>query len=254
MTTIHLIDGEKGGTGKSWMARTMHHVFDTHNVAFFGIDADIVNPSYHNIYPDVQLIPFTPNANSEANFQAIFELAEAADVIVNLPPQAHAGMVQWFAMTDFIAMAQQRGITIKKWWISDGEEESYHCFLKSLAAHPNGIQHVLVQNHGRCRHWNYFEHHELIQAAIRHHQIPVIELPRMHDQFRIVINHQRLDFEAALKLPQFGFVGRANIAHYLKHATAALKIGGAFGQPSDQAMLMARSPMPPHQDAPFSIA
>jgi DNA-binding NtrC family response regulator len=24
-TTINFIDGEKGGTGKSWVARTLHH-------------------------------------------------------------------------------------------------------------------------------------------------------------------------------------------------------------------------------------
>jgi uncharacterized glyoxalase superfamily protein PhnB len=244
MTTIHFIDGEKGGTGKSWFARTMHHTFATRDITFLGVDADTANPTYRNIYQDARQIPFSLERRSEDMADAIFQLARNADLIVNLPAQVHQAVFRWMQTKDVIVMAKKYDITIKKWWLSDGENDSLYLFLTSLHAYGDGIQHIFVQNEGRCKEWEYFDTHGETQAALRRHQVPVVQLPELSDFRRIRINAERLTFADALVFEEFGILGQAQIGRYLQEAEVAIKAAGAFGAPSDQAMAIARSTMP----------
>lgn len=244
MTTIHLIDGEKGGTGKSWFARTMHHTFATRGITFFGVDADTANPTYRNIYPDARQIPFSIEKRSEDMADAIFQLARNSDLIVNLPAQAHQAVFRWIETKDVIVMAKKYDITIKKWWLSDGEDDSLHLFLTSLTAYGEGIQHIFVQNEGRCTEWEYFDTHGETQTALRKYQVPVVQLPELGDFRRIRVNAERLTFADALAFEDFGILGQAQIGKYLQLAEQAIVAGGAFGEPTDKAMTVARSAMP----------
>ena len=86
-TTINFIDGEKGGTGKSWFARTLHHLFVCRKLSFLGIESDTANPTYQNIYPDSSQIPFSIREKDCDLADQIFELAREANLIINLPAQ-----------------------------------------------------------------------------------------------------------------------------------------------------------------------
>jgi hypothetical protein len=245
MTTIHLIDGEKGGTGKSWVARTMHHIFQERLVAFVGVDADMSNPTYFNVYERaVEKIPFSTDPKLEDLADAIFQRAIDGDVLVSLPAQVHKALLHWMNSKDVPKMAAERGITIKKWWVSDGEDDSIHLFLNSLAECGSLVQHIFVQNQGRCEEWEYFNTHAQIQQAIRDRHVPIILFPQLGQLRRIEINAKRMTFETALTYPSFGILGHSQISRYLKVAEEALVAGGAFGEPSEAAMAIANSPMP----------
>jgi hypothetical protein len=250
MTTIHFIDGEKGGTGKSWFARTMHHTFATRGITFLGVDADTANPTYRNIYPDARQIPFSIEKRSEDMADAIFQLARNSDLIVNLPAQAHQAVFRWIETKDVIVMAKKHDITINKWWLSDGEDDSLHLFLTSLKACGDGIQHIFVQNQGRCTEWEYFDTHGDTQAALRKYQVPVVQLPELGDFRRIRVNAERLTFADALAFEDFGILGQAQIGRYLQLAEQTIVAGGAFGKPTDEAMAIARSDIPAMIDEP----
>jgi hypothetical protein len=245
VSTIHLIDGEKGGTGKSWVARTMHHILQKRGIAFVGVDADMSNPTYYNVYSrTVEQIPFSLDRKSEDMADEIFQQAIEADVIVSLPAQVHKPLLHWMLSKDVPKIGQEKGITIKKWWISDGEDDSIHLFLSSLAQCDPLVQHIFVQNQGRCDEWEYFDTHARIQQAIRDHKIPVIQFPQLGQLRRIRMNAERMTFEAALVSPEFGILGQAQVSRYLQTAEAALEHGGAFGEPTAEAMSLAQTPMP----------
>jgi hypothetical protein len=244
MPTLHLVDGEKGGTGKSWVARTMHHVFEAQKIPFIGVEADTANPTYKNVYADVLQIPFGIDPKTADLADAIFQHAAKSDVIVNLPAQSHYAVHQWFSTKDVARLAQEHKITVKKWWISDGEDDSIHLFLKSIAAHDPSIQHIFLRNLGRCDEWEYFDTHQEIQQAIRAHRVPVIAFPVLGQLRRIRINAERMTFEQALSAPTFGILGQAQVSLYLKNAAQVFQDAGAFGEPSERSMATANLPMP----------
>ena len=227
-TTINFIDGEKGGTGKSWFARTLHHLFVCRKLSFLGIESDTANPTYQNIYPDSSQIPFSIREKDCDLADQIFELAREANLIINLPAQVHVGLSQWLLDKDVITIAPKYNITIKKWWVSDGEEDSIQLFINSVTQYGEGIQHYFVRNAGRCTEWEYCDSHQGLQQAIVAHNVKVIDFPKLGDMRRIRINAERMNFEKALTHPPFGILGQSQVALYLKTAEAALDQAGAF--------------------------
>jgi hypothetical protein len=242
MTTIHFIDGEKGGTGKSWIARTIHHTLVSRNLDFQGVDANISCPSYRQAYPEVLSISLALNPQGSSLADTLFELGLTSDMIVDLPPQSHEGVFYWINTYNFLTLCKEQGITLKKWWITCGEQESVQLLQQSIDAYGDSIQHILVRNFNESE-WQYFEDDQLLQSIIREHQIPVIDFPRLADLHRRDIGNHHLSFEAARCCPELGIQGKAQIEHYLEQSAAALIAGGVLGQPSDAAMLLARSPL-----------
>jgi hypothetical protein len=230
VSTIHFVDSEKGGTGKSWFSRVMHHTFQTRNRSFLGVDADTSNPTYHNVYTDTQRIPFSVDPKEQDLPDILFDMALADDLIVSLPAQAHRPVHQWLTQKNVLLLAKEHGIVVKKWWISDGEDDSLNLFVESVKAYGADIQHVFVKNRGRCTEWDYFDRHQSVQAIISEQQVPVIEFPALSDFRRIQINATRMTFAQALTHDAFGLLGRSQVAAYLRDAAQALEQGGAFPQ------------------------
>jgi MinD superfamily P-loop ATPase len=52
MPQIHLIDGEKGGVGKSFFARALVYYLNLKKLSFHLVDSDRSNPDVASRYPD----------------------------------------------------------------------------------------------------------------------------------------------------------------------------------------------------------
>jgi hypothetical protein len=242
MPVIHLLDGEKGGTGKSWIARTMMQYFldagnasgrsaDAAHVLFKGVDADRSNPSLNRVY----------GAHTEteyAFFSEDYKLADAADglidfamthhLVVNLPAQVHRPMTQWIRQKGLIAYAAANGISLVKWFVSDGEKDSLEVFLKSVEEFGSEIPHVFVKNYGRCDEWDYFEAYQSVQAAIAQYKVKVIDFPELAVSKRIPINAESMTFAQARQYEGFPTLGRHQIVIYLREAYQAFESTGYF--------------------------
>ncbi len=53
MARIHLIDGEKGGVGKSFVGRTMIQYCLDRNFPFIALETDRTNPDVAGAYKDI---------------------------------------------------------------------------------------------------------------------------------------------------------------------------------------------------------
>ena len=90
MARIHLIDGEKGGVGKSFFARVMVHYCIDRKLPYTLVDADVTNPDVSKFYPkDAHGTLFSEAQKKAHEADVIFELALKKPVIVNLPAQVY---------------------------------------------------------------------------------------------------------------------------------------------------------------------
>ena len=90
MTTIHLVDGEKGGVGKSFITRTMIQYALDRSLPFIAVETDRSNPDVNRVYPDVcSFAVFSESEKQASKADRIFELAMENSVIVSLPSQVN---------------------------------------------------------------------------------------------------------------------------------------------------------------------
>jgi cellulose biosynthesis protein BcsQ len=57
MSTIHFIGGEKGGVGKSVVARIVAQYLIDHQMPFAGVDGDRSNPTFSRYYSSTRRSP-----------------------------------------------------------------------------------------------------------------------------------------------------------------------------------------------------
>ncbi len=223
MATINLIDGEKGGVGKSWVARTMLQYLIDNGIPVASIETDRSNPTLSNIYKESRPAIFSENEKMSDVADVIFEYALKKTVVVNLPAQSDRAVSQWIDTKGLLDLGKEHGVSFIKWFVSDGESDSLELFVKSLEHYQGYITHVFIKNYGRCDEWAYFKAHEDVQKAITEYGVKVIEFPKLSDGRRIEINAKRLTFEDASNYPEFGIIGRNQIKTYLREAYKAFE-------------------------------
>jgi hypothetical protein len=156
MTTIHLIGGEKGGVGKSVVARLLAQSFVDRTQPFTAFDADRSNGALLRYYGD-----FSERIDLDRLESAdrILESAIGADqpVLVDLPAQSHRALERWFEQTDVLRCAREEGVSIVFWHVTDGGFDSVTHLERLLDTLGSSVQFVVVQNLGRSRDFSQFD-------------------------------------------------------------------------------------------------
>jgi hypothetical protein len=234
MATVHLVDGEKGGTGKSWFAFTLTQYLREHHPLFYLVATDRSNPTTTNRYRDKEhyqefyddTIRYAIFSESEKKIDSpddIFEWAMERTTLVDLPSQVHRSVVAWIDGKDVIKMGKQHGVKLVRWFVCDGEDDSINLFVKSAEYYQKKVTNVLVKNWGRCDEWEYFDEHEQLQETIAKYKVKVIDFPKLSDGKRIKINARRWTFDEAMESGEFKTLGKQDIHQYLKTAYRAFE-------------------------------
>ena len=235
MATIHLIDGEKGGVGKSFVARTMIQYGLDRNLPFVAVETDRSNPDVAGVYEGLcEYAVFTEDEKQADKADSIFEMALEQPVIVSLPSQVHRAMKDWIERDNLIEMGSDYGVSFCKWFVCNGDYDSVNLFKSSLNCYENQITHILVRNNGLCYDWGALEENELVQAAIKKYGVKAIDFPKLGDKERTVINQKRLRFDEARKYPGFGILSKQRVVNFLKAAYQAFDSAGVWSTESTQ--------------------
>jgi hypothetical protein len=222
MGTIHLIDGEKGGVGKSFVARTMIQYALDRNLSMVAVETDRSNPDVAGVYKDIcQYAVFTEDEKQADKADRIFEMGMEKDVIVSLPSQVHRAMVSWIEKNQLLTLGNKYGVSFCKWFVCNGEYDSIRLFLASLNCYEKKMTHILVRNLGLCDEWSPIDEDSSVQKLIKKYRVKVIDFPKLGYKERYIINQNRLRFDEASESKDFGVLGRQRVVNFLKAAYTA---------------------------------
>jgi hypothetical protein len=230
---IHLIDGEKGGVGKSWFAFVVAEYLRAKLIAFYLYAADRSNPTAASRYRDkpeyaefydecVHYTQFSENAKKLDEPDILLEMAMEKNIVIDLPAQVHYPLTSWLEDKDIFALSKANNVDWVRWFVCNGENDSIQILIASAEFYKNQTT-VLVRNWGLCDDWDYFNKHKELQATIEKYQMIVVDFPKLADSKRIKINANRWTFEEAIELGNFGIVGNSDIHNYMKKANRVLE-------------------------------
>ncbi len=224
MATIHLVDGEKGGVGKSLFARTMVQYCLDKKSSFVPIETDTSNPDVSGVYKDI--CKYAIISTEEKDFHKadeIFEIAIDKPVIVNLPAQSHKAVSRWIEKNNLIDVGKSHGVNFCKWFVCNGGYDSTQLFIQSLNYYGLKIQHILVRNWGICDDWEHLKEDKELQKLIKKYKIKEINFPKLVYRERNVIDQERLSFSDAREYKKFGILSKQRIVDFLKATYAEIE-------------------------------
>lgn len=178
MTRIHMVGGEKGGVGKSVLARLLAQYHIDRDIPFKAFDGDLSHGALVRYY----------NEFSEAvdirDFESADRIAEEAaesgcEVLVDLPAQASLTLDRWMADTGLVEFSKDIGVILTLWHVMDDGTDSLRLLEKTLSTYGAGPDYVLVRNYGRGSDFSLFDESEAKEYA-ESVGARIMDLPSLH--------------------------------------------------------------------------
>lgn len=220
MSTIHLIGGEKGGVGKSVVARILAQYFIDHAQSFLGFDCDRSHGA---------LLRFYANYASPIvldDYQSLDRIVEAAAaeperrILVDLAAQTHQLLSRWIEDSRVLELLAELNISLVYWHVMDNGYDSVDLLRALLDQFGGRVKLVLVLNQLRGE---SFE--QLASSAQRsraeQHGAAAVALQRLSDSTMQKIDAASCSFWAAVNhgagaQGQLGLLERQRLWVWLK--------------------------------------
>ncbi len=177
MSQIHFIGGEKGGVGKSVVARLLAQYWIDRRLPFAGVDGDASHGALVRHYGDFSnFVDLTANDSADQ----ILDRALGADrrVLVDLPAQSARALDAWLTGANVLELARELGAPITFWHVSDGGFASVMQLDKALDRYSNQVAHVVVKNHARSKDFSQLEASPAMEK-LRGLSSAVVDLPEL---------------------------------------------------------------------------
>ena len=217
MAVIHLVDGEKGGVGKSFVTRAMIQYGIDRSLPFVAVETDRSNPDVNRVYQEqCQFAVFSEDEKQASKADRIFDLAMEQPVIVSLPSQVNRAVTAWIENNQLLEIGREYDVSFCKWFVTNGEYDSIRLFQASVDYYGEGMTHVLVRNFGLCDEWSQVDSDKSLQKFIAGYGVKVIDFPKLGYQERYLINQKQLRFDDATKTKDLTVLGRQRVVNFLK--------------------------------------
>lgn len=178
MTRIHFIGGEKGGVGKSVLARVLTQYYIDRDLPFSALDGDLSHGAlmrYYGEYTEAVDITHFESADSIAEIAA----ETGHDVIVDLAAQAARPLDRWMEETGLLELAEELSIEIMLWHVMDDGTDALRLLGNTLATYGQGPGYVVVCNYGRGSDFSLFDESEEKAKALEY-GAEVMKMPALH--------------------------------------------------------------------------
>jgi len=225
MTQIHLIGGEKGGVGKSMVARLLAQYFIDHSIAFTGFDADRAHGALLRFYSGYA----SPvQVDEYASLDAIVEAASSQPerrIVVDLAARTGEPLTRWMDESQLLAVAAELNLHIRYWHVMDSGRDSVDLLRQLFARHQSRLNYVVVQNQLRGSDFRLFEESGL-RAQTQAYHASIISIPQLNETTMIKIDAASSSFWAATQdndqTTGLAVLERQRLKSWLQGAYAAL--------------------------------
>ena len=179
-TPIHFIGGEKGGVGKSLMARVLAQYLIDKQLPFLGFDTDRSHGALMRFYAAYASPVAVDKVESlDAIVEAASEQPERR-ILVDLAAQTHEPLVKWMEDAGVINMAEEMGMTIHYWHVMDSGKDSVDLLQKLLDRFGTGLKYVLVRNQVRGNDFSVLEQSGQQQRALEF-GAKIVAIKKLHE-------------------------------------------------------------------------
>ena len=222
MNKIHLIGGEKGGVGKSVVARVVAQYLIDKNIPFLGFDTDRSHGSLLRFYTDYAS-PVVVD-----NYESLDTIVEAAvehpdkRVLVDLAAQTHEPLVKWMDESGVLEAAEELQVSFCYWHVMDSGKDSVDLLKKLLDRFGARLNYVIVLNQLRGENFDIFN-----QSGERERVLGpdgcIITLKRLHEPVMTKIDAGSTSFwaaknKSATNVKGLGLLERQRVKLWLRDA------------------------------------
>ena len=222
MANIHFIGGEKGGVGKSLVARVVAQYLIDRKLPFLGFDTDRSHGALMRFYSGFASPVLVDRYETlDAIVEAAVEQPERR-VLVDLAAQTHEPLVKWIDESGVLDLAEETGIVLHYWQVMDSGRDSVDLLQRLLDHFGARLRYVLVLNQIRGDDFSILNHSGELARA-RTLGAHLVTLRHLHDGVMNKIDATSSSFWAAQNAADkpstgLGLMERQRVKTWLREA------------------------------------
>jgi len=178
MSTIHFIGGEKGGVGKSVVARLCAQYCIDNKFPFAAVDADASHGALTRFYGDYARAVDLTRYDSADEILAL-ATEEPRRVVVDLPAQSERPLAAWLAEGGILELAAESDVRPVFWHVIDDGKDAVTTLARMLERYGDRAGYCVVKNHGRGKDFTLFDRSPA-RATCEALGAAILELPELH--------------------------------------------------------------------------
>ena len=202
MSTIHFIGGEKGGVGKSVVARLVAQYCIDRAIPFKAVDADGSHGSLLRFYAGYTQ-PVDLSLYESADQILALATEEPRRVIVDLPAQSDRLLAAWIGEGGVLELAAESDVRVVFWHVIDEGKEALTTLDRLFARYDGAARYCVVKNRGRGKDFSLFDR-SASRATAERLGAAVMDLPELHAAAMQKIDRTDASFWAAMNGPLSG--------------------------------------------------
>ncbi|MFN7695777.1 MAG: mobilization protein [Burkholderiales bacterium] len=224
MSHIHFIGGEKGGVGKSLLARVLAQHFIDRGQDFIGFDTDRSHGALLRFYADYAApMPLDGHDSLDRVMEAAVEQPDRR-VLVDLAAQTQGALTKWLDEAGVAEVAADLGISLHYWHVMDAGRDSVHLLGQWLQSPASRLPLVLVLNEVRGEQFDLLQQSGLLEQA-QAQGARVLRLKKLPDTLVQKVDGSGASFWAATQSggsAALGILDRQRLRVWLQRCSADL--------------------------------
>lgn len=226
MASIHFIGGEKGGVGKSVVARLVAQFHIDRNLAFVGYDSDRSHATFRRFYADYASPVVIDDFASIDHVVEALCADPASGAVVDLAAQTLRPLRAWAEASGMAELLAEHGHRAVLWHVMDDSMDALATLGSVCEAFGSEVSYVVVLNHGRGGAFAHVAASPQLAAAKRL-GARVVELPRLQEAAMRKIDQADASFWAAINRSDgpgaLGLLERQRVKMWLRRAYQELE-------------------------------
>jgi hypothetical protein len=220
MAQIHFIGGEKGGVGKSLVARILAQYLIDHERPFLCFDTDKSHGALMRFYAGYASPIVVDRYES---LDAIIEAAATdpnRSILVDLAAQTQDALTQWMEDSGLLELSNELGLALTYWHVMDSGRDSVDLLKKLLDRFGSRLNYVLVRNHIRGDNFDLLDASGEKRRALELRAC-IIDIKRLHEAAMSKIDIHSSSFWSATQNTDahaLGILERQRVKMWLKNA------------------------------------
>jgi hypothetical protein len=195
MFRIDFVGGEKGGVGKSVVARLLAQYYIDKDIPFIAMDADSSHNTLLRFYSDFgQSVLLNEFESADQIVQQALD--QDKRVLVDLPSQSKKFLDAWLNDNGVLDIASECGLPVYFWHVMDDGIDSLNLLTELLAKNYQPANYVIVKNLGCGDDFSLFDNSPAKQIA-EERGAAVFELNELHRSTMRKIDRLNFSYWAA---------------------------------------------------------
>lgn len=217
--TIILVGGDKGGVGKSTVARTLCEFFQKKQKGFLAFDGDDTNPTLTRFFSSAERLytkspkgfePLLANLEGDKPAMQLVDLGAGTSIILN----------RFVEETGLIEIARENGAKIVFVFVLAPSADSINLLKILSEKHGAGISYVVARNNAVSGTWDLWENSKTKAKVLGELGGTEITIPILDAEAFALVDRKGLSWGAALQDKELGLVTKGYVSRWLQKVFA----------------------------------